>query len=109
MEFALVLPLLALCIAGLAWVGTLMLTQIQIEHAAREGARAAVVDPERAVSLAGEAVRRSVSGAEVMVDVGPEFIAVTVRQQTASIPLVAVGERNLAATAHMRREDLIDR
>ena len=45
-EFALLLPLLVICLGGLIWVGQLMTWQVRLEHAAREGARAAAVEPE---------------------------------------------------------------
>ena len=107
-EFALVLPLLVLCIAGLVWVGNLMVTQVRLEHAAREGARAAAVEPEQAAAVARAAIRRSFGDAEAQTRTDGDFVVVEVTAEVAGVPLINVGARRLVATAHMRREDRID-
>ena len=108
-EFALILPLLVICIAGIVWVGQVVTVQIRLEHAAREGARAAAVSPDSASSVAQEAVTRSFPAADgVAASVGAEFVAVRVWRRVAAVPFIGVGSRELAAEAHMRREDLID-
>ncbi len=106
-EFVLVLPLLILCIAGLVWVGQVITLQIRIEHAAREGARAAAVEPESASSSASEAVASSMgSGVAVSASVDGEYVAVQVTAIANGVPFIGVGERTLIAEAHMRREDI---
>jgi len=107
-EFALVLPLLVLCLAGVVWVGQLMSVQVQLENAAREGARAAAVEPDRASSVAFAAVGRVIDGAAVSTSVETQFVVVTVRIDVPGVPLVGVGARTLEADAIMRREDLLD-
>ncbi|MFT7474810.1 MAG: Flp pilus assembly protein TadG [Verrucomicrobiales bacterium] len=105
-EFALVLPLLVLCIAGLIWVGNVVALQVRLEHAAREGARAAAVEPERALTVASAAVGRSLGDAVVSVAVDAEFVVVDVESTARGLPLVGIGERTLHAQVHMRREDI---
>ena len=108
LEMALVLPLLVLCIAGIVWVGQLMVLQVRIENAAREGARAAAVEPESASSVAQSAARRSVEDAVVATEVGDEFVVVTVTVTSDGVPILGVGRRTLEADVHMRREDIIN-
>lgn len=108
-EFALVLPLLVMCIAGLVWVGQVVTLQVRIEHAAREGARAAAVEPESASSVAANAVAASMGsmvGVSTLVE--SEHVVVQVTAKANGVPFVGVGERTLVAEAHMRREDIND-
>jgi len=106
-ELALVLPLLVLCVAGIVWVGNVVTTQVRLEHAAREGARAAAVEPLSATSASQAAVESSMgSGPSISTSVGAEYVVVEVTVRTPGLPLLGVGERNLQATAHMRREDI---
>lgn len=108
-EFALILPLLVICVAGIVWVGQVITLQLRLEHAAREGARAAAVSPESALHVAEEAVARSFADADgVAADLGSEFVEVRVWRRVAGVPFVGVGSRELVAEAHMRREDLLD-
>lgn len=107
-EFALVLPLLVLCIAGLVWVGNLMATQVRLENAAREGARAAAVEPERAAVAAQAAATRSFDGLSVATRLESDFVVVEVAVEVSGVPIIGVGSRRLTADAAMRREDLID-
>jgi len=106
-EFALILPLLVICVAGIVWVGQVMTMQVRLENAAREGARAAVVEPDAAASVATAAARRTVPAAQVSTSVGGEFVEVTVTARVDGVPLIGVGARTLEAGAHMRREDLL--
>jgi Flp pilus assembly protein TadG len=107
-EFALVLPLLVLCIAGIIWVGNVVALQVRLEHAAREGARAAAVEPTRASTVASAAVRRSLGDAVVFASIDAEFVVVDVESTARGLPLVGIGERTLHAQVHMRREDIND-
>lgn len=106
LEMALILPLLVLCVAGIVWVGQVMTMQVRLENAAREGARAAAVQPEAASLVAQAAVTRSVSNAAVFTSVGAEFVEVTVSADVAGVPIIGVGERTLEADVSMRREDI---
>lgn len=107
-EFALVLPLLLICLAGLVWVGNIMAMQVRLEHAAREGARAAAVEPERADSVSREAVQRSMSTASSTSRIEGDFVVVEVSIDVPGVPIIGVGARRLSADAVMAREDLFD-
>jgi hypothetical protein len=63
-ELALSLPVAALILAALFEMGSLALEHVRLIHAAREGARAAVVDSSRDAALAAVG-RAGVRGAEV--------------------------------------------
>jgi len=104
-EFALVLPLLVICLAGVIWVGQLMTVQVRLEHAAREGARAAAVEPDNASAVAAAAVRRSIPEAATNTQLDGDFVVVTVTLDVAGVPIIGVGSRTLTADAHMFRED----
>ena len=107
-EMALILPLLVLCIAGIVWVGQVMSMFVRVEHAAREGARAAAVEPAAATLVAQEAVGRSLPDASVSASVSAEFVAVTVTVAVDGVPIINIGGRTVEAEAHMRREDIIN-
>jgi Flp pilus assembly protein TadG len=71
-ELALGLPILALLLAGLVEIGLLVGDQTRIWHAAREGARAAVVDPDP--DDARQAAERSgLKPLQVEVSPAPQF------------------------------------
>lgn len=106
-ELALVLPVLVLMLAGIVWVGQLMATQVQLEHAAREGARAAAIEPGAASSLAATAVGRVDGDFTVVTSLGTEFVRVEVSVDVSGMPIIGLGARTLRADASMRREDLI--
>lgn len=72
LELALSLPILALLLAGLVEVGLLVGDQTRIWHAAREGARVAVVDPDLADTTAA-AERSGLEPIEVDVSPAPEL------------------------------------
>lgn len=108
-EFALVLPLLVLCVAGIIWVGNIVTLHVRVEHAAREGARAAAVEPDAASAVASAAVARSMGDeATTSTAVGGEYVVVQVTATADGVPFIGVGSRTLTAEAHMRREDIND-
>jgi hypothetical protein len=72
LELALGLPLLALLLAGLVEVGLLVSDQTRIWHAAREGARVAIVDPDAADAVAA-AERSGLKPLEVEISPAPQF------------------------------------
>jgi len=106
-EFALVLPLLIVGAALLVHLGLAVSLQLQLENAAREGARAAAVEPERATAAAAAAIDRA-GGAtfDRLVTVDGEFVEVRVEQAISVIPWLGVTQRTLSADVAMRREDL---
>jgi hypothetical protein len=72
LELALGLPILALLLAGLVEVGMLVSDQTRIWHAAREGARVAVVDPDLSNAVAA-AERAGLEPLDVEVTPGAQF------------------------------------
>lgn len=70
-ELALCLPLLALVFAGLVEASLVALDQVRVWHAAREGARAAAVEPDPAAAKEA-ATRSGLQDLEVEVEPGAE-------------------------------------
>ena len=108
-EFALVLPLVVLLVAGLLQVGLMLTTQLTLEHAARAGARAAAVAPDRAAAEASSAARRSAGDRAISVStvVGPKLVTVEVSAPLPALSwLPGIDGRRLRADVVMRREDL---
>ena len=87
-EFALVLPLLVVLLAGLVWVGNLMITQVRVENAAREGARAAAVEPERASSAATSADGCSMPHPRVGLSLNATYVEVEVTAEVERVPQI---------------------
>lgn len=107
-ELALVLPIIVIILAGVVWVGQLFAVQLQLEHGAREGARAAAVEPATASSRAAGAVARVDPDFATATSVGAEFITVEVTVEVTGVPIINLGARTLRADASMRREDLLN-
>ncbi len=107
-ELALVLPIVVIILAGVVWVGQLMATQVRLEHAAREGARAAAVEPAVASSQSAAAVARVDTDFAVATSLGAEFVRVEVTVDVSGIPIIGLGARTLTADVSMRREDLLN-
>jgi len=89
-EFALVLPLVVFSMLAIIQVGLLVRDRVAVEHAAREGARAASLDPDP--GAARVAARRVLAGVEVDVDARPAVggpIGVDVRYHcVTAVPVV---------------------
>lgn len=110
-EFALVLPLVLLALLAAVEVVVVARTQLEVGHAAREGARqaATVPDVERAVTAARRSLPDSVAGsARVSVERqqhvgGTARVTVSVRHPIAA-PLFGGFEVTLRSTAVMRVE-----
>ena len=110
-EFALVLPVVFLLLLASIEVVVVARTQLEIGHAAREGARAAATTPdvERAViatrrALAGPAAARSRIAVEREQHVGGTArVTVTLRHPVAA-PLFGGFDVTLRASAVMRVE-----
>ena len=110
-ELALCLPILALALACLVEIGLLVGDQVRLWHAAREGARIAVVDPSMShVRAAAES--SGLRPLEVAVSPGPQergpgeplTVSVSYRARTRVPLLGALFERRLHAAATMRIE-----
>lgn len=109
-EFALVLPLVLLLVVAAIEVAVVARTQLEVVHAAREGAReaAASPDPSRAVDVARAALGRAGGRARVSVSrphvVGePASVVVTLVHQVAT-PLLGGFPIELSGRATMRVE-----
>lgn len=72
LELALGLPILALLLAGLVEVGVLAADQTRVWHAAREGARVAVVDPDASDARAA-AERAGLEPLDIEISPEPEL------------------------------------
>ncbi len=107
-ETALVLPFVVMLLAAIVWIAQLVIAQVQLEHAAREGARAAAVEPGNANSAARAAVAEVDTSFSVRVALGSQFVEVTVSERIGGVPLIGVGTRELSADVVMRREDRIE-
>ncbi|MFN8027602.1 MAG: TadE family protein [Acidimicrobiia bacterium] len=107
-EFAFVLPLLVLGMLAIVQTALVVRDQLGVVHAAREGARAASVDPDP--TRAVRAVRRSLPGADVQVsdrpDVGGEITVEVSYTSVTDLPLVGIlfPDPDLHASATMRVE-----
>lgn len=107
-EFALVLPLVLFAAMAILQVAFVVRDQVAVVHAAREGARAASVEPDP--RAASEAVHRTIPGAQVDVATRPrvgEPVRVDVHYRSATtLPLVGrlFPDPTLHASATMRVE-----
>ena len=111
-EVALLLPLVATMLLAVVQVGLVVRDQVLVVHAAREGARAAAVDPRSEVAHDAAAAAARLDPARLRVDLsgdtepgGRLTVTVTYRSPTA-VPLVGqlLGDRTLTAEATMRVE-----
>jgi Flp pilus assembly protein TadG len=112
-EFAAVLPLVAVCLLLVAQMGLLVSEQLAVQHAAREGARVAAVwnDDARArdaVLSSGnlDASRTTIDITPAQRDVGTP-VRVTVRFTPVPMPIVGrfmPGDAALSAVVEMRTE-----
>lgn len=116
-EFALVLPVVALVVLGIAQVVAVARDQLAVEFAAREAARAAAVaaDPTAAaVEAAGSAVRLQPLQVSIELSGGAlertgrvERVTATVRHRSSTrVPLIGrvVGDVEVVGSATMMRE-----
>jgi len=109
-EFALILPLVLILVLGLVEVAIVARSEIQLIHAAREGARQAAVSPDtaqasaavrKALGAAGPAARISVSRPAAIGQ--PAQVRVSVRHRIGA-PILGGFTVDLAASASMRTE-----
>lgn len=109
-EFALVLPLVLVVLLGIVEVAVVARSEIQLVHAAREGARQAAAHPD--TRKAAAAVRSSLgpAGDSARITVkrpsnvgGRATVAVTLRHVVAA-PFFGGFTLNLSATSTMRVE-----
>ena len=108
-EFALVLPLVALLLLGFLQAGIFLRDHLLVASAAREGAREAAVTPDR--FRIERAAQRSAGGLDIKVSVDRAVergdpVKVVVEARPTAIPLVGaiVSRQNLRSEAVMRVE-----
>ncbi len=108
-EFALVLPLVALLLLGFLQAGIFLRDHLLVASAAREGAREAAVTPVR--SRIEMAAKRAAGGLNITVDVDRgadrgDPVRVVVGARPTAIPLVGaiVSRQSLRSEAVMRVE-----
>ena len=109
-ELALVLPLVCLLCLALVQVGLVVHAHLLVVQAAREGARAAAVDPHPAAAHVAVLRVTSLEADRLTVmprDGGGDMVTVEVRYRVSTdIPFVGalLGDVDLSASATMRRE-----
>jgi Flp pilus assembly protein TadG len=103
-EFALILPILLILLVGIIEFGQAYNTQIALQGAAREGARALALDEDvnAAVNAAAGGIAMTVSPNAGCGGSAPYASVTTSTVFTFSIPFVNLGSRTLDATASMR-------
>jgi Flp pilus assembly protein TadG len=108
-EFALLLPMVAICMILLIQVAFLGLQRVLVTHAAREGARIAATgaSPERVTARVKGATQLDSERFKAETSRAGDLVTVTVRYRAAiSVPLIGhlVTEPEFVETIVMRRE-----
>jgi TadE-like protein len=109
-EFALVLPLILALLFGLVEVAVVARSEIQLLHAAREGARAAAASPDTAEAVRAARTSLGPSGSRARISVSRpamvgELARVTIRlRHDVVAPLFGGFPVELSANASMRVE-----
>ncbi|MDK1019208.1 MAG: TadE/TadG family type IV pilus assembly protein [Actinomycetota bacterium] len=109
-EFALVLPLVLVLLLGIVEVAVVARTEIQLIHAAREGAREAAVSPDtrRAVVAVRSALGEAGRAARVVVrrpaEVGQKTTVTVSLRHTIAAPIFGGFSVDLRAESTMRVE-----
>ncbi len=107
-EFVLVLPLVLILMLGLVQVAVVVRAQVLVQHAAREAARAAAVDPDPGAAVA--AGNRVLSGVQVAVGprppIGGAVRVVVSYQAVTDVPIIGplLPDLVLRSDATMRAE-----
>jgi Flp pilus assembly protein TadG len=109
-EFAFVVPLLLVLMFGIVEVAVVARSEIQLLHAAREGARAAASSPDAAAAAAAARSALGPQGADARISVvrpakvgSMATVTISLRHNVAA-PLFGGFPVNLGATASMRVE-----
>ncbi|GMQ92661.1 MAG: hypothetical protein BMS9Abin12_0138 [Acidimicrobiia bacterium] len=109
-EFALVLPLVLVVLLGIVEVAVLARSEIQLVHAAREGAREAAASPDtrRAAAAVRSALGRAGTTARISVrrpaNVGDKAVVSVSIRHTIAAPIFGGFSLDLQATSTMRVE-----
>jgi Flp pilus assembly protein TadG len=112
-EFAAVLPLVAVALLLVAQMGLLVAQQLQVQHAAREGARTAAVTNDAGAARAAAFQAGNLDTDRATVTVSPDArdvgtpVTVAVTYEPGTMPVVGTfipGGFTLRASATMRTE-----
>jgi Flp pilus assembly protein TadG len=104
-EFALIVPILMILLVGIINFGVAYNTQIALQGAAREGARALALGDSAADAVNASGVDDMSIGSQTGCPAGDSdaYASVTTTKDfTFSIPFVDLGTKTLTATASMR-------
>jgi Flp pilus assembly protein TadG len=116
-EFAAVLPLVAITMLLVAQMGLLVSEQLAVQHAAREGAREAAVTNDDAAARDAALRAGNLDPARTTIEITPATravgtpVEVSVRYQPVEVPLVGrfmPGDVRLNASVSMRTERASD-
>lgn len=109
-ELALVLPFVCLVLLALLQIGLVVHTQLLVVHAAREGARAAAVDPHPGAPTVAVVASAPLDPSRLALDADPRpdgrvEVEVTYTMPT-DVPLVGalIGDVEMSSSAVMRIE-----
>jgi Flp pilus assembly protein TadG len=111
-ELALVLPVVLVLVLSIVQLGLVLRDQIMVVNAAREGARAAIVEPSTAVAADAVFATTRLDPARTSVALSsagsaPPLLTVTVTyRSTTEVPLIGamLGDVTLIESTTMRRE-----
>jgi Flp pilus assembly protein TadG len=106
-EVALTLPIVMLFALAIVEIGVAVSASVTVEHAAREGARAAAVSSTPSVAARRAVGSLGLAGATVATASSGDLITVTVsRRHRTDLPLIGrlVPDPLLSASVTMRRE-----
>jgi Flp pilus assembly pilin Flp len=107
-EFALVLPLLLTLVFGIVQFGLALNTKLTLTHAAREGARAAIVGANATAAVKDAATGLGLQSGDVDVvgcdadEVGEQAEVEASTEFELSIPFMELGDLTLSSKAVMR-------
>lgn len=109
-EFALVVPLMLMLVISIAEVAVVARTEIELVHAAREGARQAATSPDTARAAAAVRTAMGTAGRDARISVSrpsgvgePATVRVRLRH-TVAAPFMGGFTIELAASSTMRTE-----
>lgn len=109
-EFALVVPLMLMLVISIAEVAVVARTELELVHAAREGARQAATSPDTARAAAAVRTAMGAAGREARISVSrpsgvgePATVRVRLRHRVAA-PFMGGFTVELAASSTMRTE-----
>lgn len=108
-ELALIMPVLLLLVLSIVQVAVVARDQVLVVHAARAGARAAAVEPVRAVAVDATMASAPLDATRIRVELevrGPWVTVTVVYRSATAVPLVGglIDDVEVRATATFRLE-----